>query len=41
MNTDKQFLVAQITSGDRTLKQWFDAVLPGETTLNDIFAELA
>ena len=23
INTDKQFLVAQITSGDRTLKQWF------------------
>ena len=39
--SDKQFVVVQITSGDRCLKKWFGAGLPGDTVLMDVFAEFA
>ena len=37
----KQFLVVQITSGERTLKQWFGGSLPEEISLMDVFADFA
>ena len=37
----KQFLVVRITSGERTLKQWFGGSLPEEISLMDVFADFA
>ena len=37
----KQFLVMQIKSGSKTLKNWYGASVLEKTTLMDIYAEFA